>query len=88
MQLKAHDEPFDPATVMRWTDQLLSVLGYLHSQEPPVIHRDIKPPKHQLSHTGDIILLDFGLAKGMAGNDGSTSTFKTIMGYTPQFRVA
>src|SRR5260221_2736310 len=85
MQLKAQGEAFDPALVLGWTDQLLSILDYLHNQESPVIHRDIKPQNIKLSHTGDVILLDFGLAKGMTVPDGSSSAFKTILGYTPNF---
>ena len=27
----------------RWTEQLLDILGYLHTRKPPVIYRDLKP---------------------------------------------
>jgi len=50
--------------VLRWADQLLDVLHYLHSRPSPVIHRDIKPKNLKLSPTHDIILLDFGLSRG------------------------
>ena len=51
---------FPVEDVLRWTDNLLDALDYLHSQEPPVIHRDIKPQNLKLTPRGGIILLDFG----------------------------
>jgi serine/threonine protein kinase len=54
---------FSRQDVLRWTDSLLDALDYLHSQEPPIIHRDIKPQNLKITPRGDIILLDFGLAK-------------------------
>ncbi|RMD72165.1 MAG: serine/threonine protein kinase, partial [Chloroflexi bacterium] len=50
--------------VVKWTDQLLDVLNYLHTRPIPVIHRDIKPKNLKLTASHDIILLDFGLARG------------------------
>lgn len=61
--------PFAVLDVMRWADTLLDALEYLHSQKPPVIHRDIKPHNLKLDNRGDIVLLDFGIAKS-----GSTTT--------------
>lgn len=67
--------------VLKWTKQLLDALHYLHSQCPPIIHRDIKPQNLKLSSTGQIILLDFGLAKGLGQATASAST-RSIYGYS------
>ena len=58
--------PFPPDQVLTWGDQLLDALDYLHTQDPPIIHRDIKPQNLKLTGRGQIILFDFGLAKGQA----------------------
>lgn len=55
--------PLSSADVLRWANQLLDALDFLHSQNPPIIHRDIKPQNLKITTRGDIILLDFGLAK-------------------------
>jgi serine/threonine protein kinase len=71
--------------VMIWADQLLDALEYLHSQTPPVIHRDIKPQNLKLTARNQIILLDFGLAKGFAGQFSRVTTSGSIFGYTPNY---
>lgn len=76
---------FSVEDVLKWADQLLDALHYLHSQDPPVIHRDIKPQNLKLSNSGQIILLDFGLAKGFAGQVSRVTTSGSIFGYTPNY---
>ncbi len=73
-------QPID--RVLKWAEQLSSALTYLHNQKPPVIHRDIKPGNLKLMPTGEIILVDFGIAKAA---DTSQATATGAMGYTPGF---
>jgi serine/threonine protein kinase len=81
--LKARGGPFPVAEVLRWADLLLDALEYLHNHNPPIVHRDIKPQNLKLTPRGELILLDFGLAKGSAA--GGQPTRSSLFGYTPQF---
>jgi serine/threonine protein kinase len=82
---KEQGGPFPLSDVLRWADQLLDALDYLHTQEPPIIHRDIKPQNLKLAARGQIILLDFGLAKGSAAGMSQASATGSIFGYTPTY---
>jgi serine/threonine-protein kinase len=73
------------ADVLRWGRQTLDALEYLHSQDPPVIHRDIKPGNLKLTPSGLVKLVDFGLVKQMVPDE---MTVTVIQGrgtalYTP-----
>lgn len=59
--LKGGAQPYD--LVIKWAIQLCDVLGYLHSREPAIIYRDMKPANVMLKPTGDITLIDFGTAR-------------------------
>lgn len=83
--LAARNAPFPPDEVVRWADQLCDALDYLHTQEPQIIHRDIKPQNLKLTARGQIVLLDFGLAKGSAGQLTAVTTSASIFGYTPNY---
>src|SRR5437763_1027509 len=74
---------FPAAQVLEWADQLLDALDYLHAQEPSVIHRDIKPQNLKIGGRGQIILLDFGLAKGYASQTSPLAA--SVVGYTPAY---
>lgn len=49
----------------RWMEQLIETLSYLHGKKPPLIHRDIKPANLMLNLQGNMLLVDFGLAKSL-----------------------
>ena len=49
--------------VLDWARQLCDVLGYLHSREPAVIYRDMKPSNVMLRPDGTVVLFDFGTAR-------------------------
>ncbi|MER3430176.1 MAG: hypothetical protein C4324_03870 [Blastocatellia bacterium] len=90
-RLELLGKPFPLSWVMFWADQLLDALAYLHSHEPPIIHRDIKPQNLKLTDENHIILLDFGLSKSSTGQtnisggkSGSGST-GSVVGYTPHY---
>ena len=76
---------FPANQVLTWADQLLDALDYLHTQDPQIVHRDIKPQNLKLTSRGQIILLDFGLAKGQAGEISRITTAASIFGYTPNY---
>ena len=83
--LAARNGPFPEDEVIRWADQLCDALDYLHTQDPQIIHRDIKPQNLKLTARGQIVLLDFGLAKGSVGQLTAVTTSASIFGYTPNY---
>lgn len=55
--------------VLGWASQLADALMYLHSQNPPILHRDIKPGNLKLTPSGLLKLVDFGLVKILASDE-------------------
>ena len=80
---EANGGPFPVSVVLRWADQLLDALEYLHERNPPVVHRDIKPQNIKLTVDGRVVLLDFGLAKSTGSLH--TMTTKSVHGHTPEY---
>lgn len=60
--------------VADYARQLLSGLGYLHSQSTPVVHRDIKGANVLVSLEGTVKLTDFGCSKRIDLNDTSRTS--------------
>ncbi len=61
--LEGRSQPFSEAEVLPWALQLCDVLIYLHSQQPKIIFRDLKPANIMLNTAGQIKLIDFGIAR-------------------------
>lgn len=61
--MQMHGAPFPEKQVAQWGAQLCDVLNYLHSRQPPVIFRDLKPGNVMLQPDGTLKLIDFGIAR-------------------------
>lgn len=71
---------FPQERVIKWCRQLCEAVDYLHSQNPPIIHSDIKPANVMLTATDDICLIDFNISLVV---DGSVSAIGKSDGYSP-----
>src|SRR5258707_2095342 len=67
--------------VLRWARQMLDVLGFLHSQTPPIIYRDLKPGNIMIDKNGRAMLIDFGIARFLP--PGGRGTQIGSVGYAP-----
>src|SRR6266536_6342613 len=86
--LSKNGGPFQPEVVIHWADQLLDALEYLHTQQPPIIHRDIKPHNLKLTPRGEVILIDFGLAKNASGSSYSSASLHAYtLSYAPPEQI-
>ncbi|MEZ5345089.1 MAG: protein kinase [Pyrinomonadaceae bacterium] len=83
--MEKNGKTFSRDEVLTWTKQLLDALEYLHNQENPVIHRDIKPQNLKLTSHGQIVLLDFGLAKGNPTDANHQTAANSIFGYSRNY---
>lgn len=69
-----------PEIFFSFAEQLVEVVGYLHSRAYPILHLDIKPSNILVRKNGRIVLIDFGAAVHV----GQTKTSEECRG-TPGF---
>ena len=78
-QLLASGRRLLPERALEISAGVLSALDYAHRHG--IVHRDIKPANVMLTRTGDVKVMDFGIARAM--NDTNTATMtaaQSVMG--------
>ncbi len=68
----------DVETVLRYTAGILEALEYSHSKG--IIHRDIKPGNIMITDTGEIKVMDFGIARALADIGATLTNTWNIVG--------
>ncbi len=75
---------------IRWTIQILEVLEHIHQAQPEAIcHRDLKPGNVILRNDNgagidDLVLIDFGIARGRTGSNNGTAKLGTFSYAAPE----
>jgi class 3 adenylate cyclase/WD40 repeat protein/tRNA A-37 threonylcarbamoyl transferase component Bud32/energy-coupling factor transporter ATP-binding protein EcfA2 len=66
-----------PSSVLAYLAEVAEALTFLHTQEPPIIHGDVKPANLILTRGGHVKLVDFGLSStvGVQGFGRGTAGF-------------
>jgi len=77
----AEEGTIEEESVVEYAIQLCDVLDYLHSQDPPIIYRDLKPANIMLRPDGKITLIDFGTARKYNYDSISDTTCLGTVGY-------
>lgn len=70
---------FDEKQVRKYAVQLCRAVKYLHSQNPPIIHSDIKPANVMLTPQDNICLIDFNIS--MLSNNGIAAAIGGSQGF-------
>ncbi len=89
--IRNRQRPLPELDVLRWIQPICDALAYLHTQNPPIIHRDVKPANIIVAPNGRPALVDLGIAKELNEGDTRTATFirkAGTEGYAPPEQYA
>jgi serine/threonine protein kinase len=85
-QLVTRDGAQDEDLVLDWALEITDILHYLHTQQPPIIHRDVSPDNLLLREDGTLFMIDFGAANEFVGTATGTLIGKQSYIAPEQFR--
>lgn len=85
-QLVTRNGPQTEDQVLAWAAEIADILDYLHSQTPPIIHRDVSPDNLLLREDGTLYMIDFGAANEFVGSATGTLIGKQCYIAPEQFR--
>ncbi|WP_110515213.1 serine/threonine protein kinase [Herpetosiphon llansteffanensis] len=77
--------PLGLEQALQWINDLGMIIEYLHQQKPPIIHRDIKPQNIKITASGNLVLLDFGLAQGSSQVTANSTIDEVVNGFSPNY---
>ena len=69
--------------VVRIGIELCTVLDYLHTHQPQIIFRDLKPLNIMITPKGQIYLIDFGIARHFKQEQTKDTAYYYSVGYAP-----
>lgn len=80
---RAAEAPLTRPQIVKLCVELCDILIYLHSQTPPVIHRDIKPQNVIVKPDGHVALIDFDIARRYSESAQTDTQFFGTREYAP-----
>jgi len=86
-----NNKPFPIPMVIEWGKEVCDVLTHMHTQSPPLIHRDLKPDNIMLlEDKRSIKMIDFGTARDLGRTAKERIASKTRVytdGYAPPEQI-
>ena len=79
----AAEGPLDPAEAARIVDGILVALEYSH--RAGVVHRDIKPGNVMVTSSGQVKVMDFGIARAISDSAATIAQTSAILGTAQYF---